>query len=355
MSNIDTSVATKIAAPYQHPSSGVVVLLKHGDQESVSAFGNLGVSSACPPQDVLFEIGSITKVFTALLLAKLAEEGALDPNSPIRELCAEFSGMQDWVTPTRLATHTSGLPRLHIPVWKLLLQRVPDDPYAAFSRDDLVSWMQNWRPRRPPKETRHAYSNLGFGLLGEVLAIHQKKNYEDLLKEKVLDPLGLHDTAIILSKDQQKRFAEPHSPSGKPVIPWTFQAMAGAGALRASAQDLARFLGHVARAVGHPTTELDRAIAETARPIVGLGPRKNFEPVSQCLGWVAMRLSPDAPRLLFHDGGTAGSSSAVYVCPEKNASIVVLANRGVEVGLWSSLKLSWSNLHRVASDHFAMV
>jgi len=353
MSSSHFDVPTRLAAPYQHPSTSVVVLSKQNERVCAKLFGDPPVSGTCPPQDVLFEIGSVTKIFPALLLARLTVDGEIDPNRPIGDICKAFSGAPVWITPKRLASHTSGLPRLHVPVWKAFFHGIDDDPYADFSRNDLIAWMRNWRSTKPPRETAHVYSNFGFGLLGEVLAISQGREYEELLREKVLAPLGLRNTSISLTEDQRMRFANPHNNSGKPVVPWTFRAMAGAGALRSTAGDLARFSGQIISALERPTTALDHAIAYAAMPVVGLGPRGNSQPMSQCLGWISMTLNVSGPRMLFHDGGTAGSASAVYVCPQKRAAIVVLANRGVAAGVWSNLNLIWSNPHRVAHDHFA--
>lgn len=353
MSNTDFDVPAGLAAPYQHPSTCVVVLTKSHEQQNAYLFGDPSLSPAVQAEDVLFEIGSVTKVFTALLLARLTVDGEIDPDRPIGDICEEFRGTPAWITPKKLASHTSGLPRLHMSVWKALLHGVDDDPYADFSRDDLVAWMRRWRPTKPPHATTHAYSNLGFGLLGEVLAICQGREFEELLRDKILSPLGLTDTAISLTDEQQKRFAGPHGASGKPVAPWTFKAMAGAGALRSTAGDLARFCGQIISALESPATALDRAIASTASPVVGLAPTAKTKPASQCLGWVSMTTCPSNLRVLFHDGGTAGSASAIYVCPEKRSAIVVLANRGVATGVWSNLKLIWSDPHRLADRHFA--
>ena len=344
--------SAKLAAPYRHPSTSVIVHTLHGGQTSTYTLGPKHASAA-PPEDLLFEIGSITKVFTALLLACLAQDGRIDPDQQIGSICPEFAGAPEWITPRRLATHTAGLPRLHVPIWTTLIAGVSEDPYADFSRDDLIAWVGGWRPSKPPAPTGHTYSNLGAGLLGEILAMSQGRTYEDLLREQIIAPLGLVDTAIALTDEQQERFAAPHSASGKPVPPWTFRAMAGAGALRSSAGDLARFAGRIIAAITEPAGPLDQAIGRSTEPVVGLGPRGAKLPIAQCLGWVSMTLNPGGPRMLFHDGGTAGSASALYVCPEKQAAIVVLANRGAVAGVWSSLKLIRSNPHREANEFFA--
>lgn len=343
----------KFAAPYAHPSTGTIVLTLKDEAETVYVHGDLKLPRACLPENALFEIGSITKVFTAILLARLVGDQLIDPERPIGSICTEFAGAPEWITPRNLATHTSGLPRLHVPVWKLLFAGVPADPYADFGHNDLVAWMRRWRPARPPRRGLPAYSNLGAGLLGAVLASSQGRTYEALLREKVIAPLGLADTAINLDEDQKKRFAQPHSAAGKQVVPWTFQAFAGAGALRASAADLAQFARRVIAASARSATPIDRAITLSVEPVVPLGPGGGNAPIAQCLGWIGMTLRPAGPRMLFHDGGTAGSSSALYVCPERKAAIIVLANRGGAAGLLSNLRLMLSNPNRLAYDYFA--
>jgi len=165
--------------------------------------------------------------------------------------------------------------------------------------------------------------------------------------------MGLIDTTSDLTTSQQARFMQPFSARGKPVVPWTFQAMAGAGCLRSTARDMGRFSATVLRALANPKTPLDRAICRSAAPIVGLGFRGKFEPVAQCLGWLSIKQNPKAPRMLFHDGGTAGSTSVLYLCPEANAAVLILSNRGVAANLWASIKLGWSNPDRAMSELFA--
>jgi CubicO group peptidase (beta-lactamase class C family) len=346
-------ISARLAAPYHHPATTVIVLLADGERTTVTAYGNANTVSSAAPEDLIFEIGSITKVFTAILLAHLSETGLVDPDQGIGDVCKAFACAPRWITARRLATHTSGLPRLHIPLRKLVLSPVPADPYSDFERDDLVAWIKTWRPSRPPGPNAYAYSNLGVGLLGEVLACSQHQDYELLLRDMVLTPLGLADAAFSLSAEQKQRFMQPHSASGMPVIPWTFRALAGAGALRASANDLCRLARRVVTAIASPLSPMDRAIATSAEPQVGLGPRGAKVPVAQCLGWIRMAFDPAGPWMLFHDGGTAGSASALYVCPAKRGAIVVLANRGVSANAWSSFKLSWSNPHRIAQEYFA--
>ncbi len=304
------------------------------------------------PSDTLFEIGSITKVFTAILMCVLAEEGVLDPKAPLRDMSSGLAVVPDWITPERLASHTSGLPRIHVPIWKALIKPLPKDPYAVFSRDDLLAWMQEWSQKARQGKPSHSYSNLGVGLLGEAMAIQAGVPYFDLLADKVLVPLGMQDTVQSLSTEQYNRFARPKTPKGKPVPDWTFQSMAAAGCLRSSTADLARFARAVLKALEAPETVLDRAFVRSAAPVFGLGVKGGMEPAAQCLGWFRNVHGKTKQALLHHDGGTAGSTSAIYICPETSEACAVLSNNGIAANLWAGTKFGLSNPLAKAHDVF---
>ncbi len=290
MNTKQRSILQSMMHPYQGKAHAVAAFgLSHGPVDFISAGRQI---AGTPSADWIFEIGSITKVFTAILLCLLEEEGQVDPRAPLREMSDLLADVPDHITPERLSAHVSGLPRLHVPVWKALIHPLPADPYAAFSRADLLDWLHHWRGTAPGAKPRHRYSNLGMGLLGEAMALRMNTPFVDLLANKVLMPLGMGDTGAQLDPDQQPRFAAPHNTKGQPVPAWSFQAMAAAGCLRSSPRDLARFSQQVIRAVNAPETTLDRAICRSTQPIFGLSPG----------GRSAMRgLDVDAAR-----SGTAG-------------------------------------------------
>lgn len=331
---------------YESPGHMVVgVQLEHGETRFLAAGEQ---ASQVAHDELIFEIGSITKVFTAILLCLLVEEGKVDPQAPVSEMAAELADVPGWITPETLTSHTSGLPNIHMPIWKALIRPQPDGPYARFSRADLLAWLRRWRGRPPVARRRHAYSNLGVGLLGEAMAMHAGRPFVDLLAEKVIAPLGLKDTTGRLDEFQQGRFAQPRNTKGAAVLPWTFDALAAAGCLRSSARDLARFADRVNQALSAPETALDRAIFRSAVPILGLGRRESKEPAAQCSGWLSWKLDPAQPGFLFHNGATAGSTCTLYICPETAKALAVLSNNGVAGNLWASTKLNWSNPHRQA-------
>lgn len=192
----------RLARPYLPRSAGVVVGAATASTTRVFSYGKMRLAAgdaepeAVEPGAVLFEVGSITKIFTSILLAKRILDGGLDPEAPIATIRPEFAGTPEWITPRSLATHTSGLPRIPIPLWRVPLISAKK-PYADFHHRDLVSWMARFRPRRRPKPWVR-YSNLGVGLLGHLLALVADTNYETALTDEVLRPLGLADTVVSL-------------------------------------------------------------------------------------------------------------------------------------------------------------
>jgi len=338
--------------PYESPQHAVVAFQLLNEKVTYLHSGSEVSDDPC--EDWIFEIGSITKVFTAILLCLLVEEGKIDPQAPVRDMSDTLKDLPEWITPERLISHTSGLPNYFMPLWKALLRQHPDGPYAAFSRADLFAWFRNRRGRPNPSAHRHVYSNLGVGLLGEAMAIMEGKSFVELLAEKVTGPMALKNTTDRLDSRQRSRFANPKTTRGKTILPWTFQSLAAAGCLRSTAGDLARFSQTVLRAVNTPETALDRAIHRSVLPILGLGPKGAMAPMAQCSGWLLMTPDKQEPGFLFHNGGTAGSSCALCISPQRNAAFAILSNNGVAGNLWGSTKLNWSNPMKRASELFAM-
>lgn len=331
----------RMMTSYEGPKHSVVGLIYAKGRTSFIGAGVQAPDIAL--EDQIFEIGSITKVFTAILLCLLVEEGKIDPRAPLAEMSDALSNVPPWITPERLVSHTSGLPNIYVPIWKALFQQLPEGPYAGFSRSDLLSWLHRWRGKDPGMTLKHRYSNLGIGLLGEAMAIQQGQPFRALLADRVLYPLRLKDTTRDLDACQDERFMQPRNTNGKPVVPWSFDALAGAGYLRSTAHDLGRFAHRVIQAINDPKTPLDHAIKRSSEPIFGLGRGGKPHPLAQCAGWVAIMNTASEPGVLLANGGTAGSTCALYIHPGKAAAIGILSNNGVAANLWTSLKLDWSD------------
>ncbi|MEU4561221.1 serine hydrolase domain-containing protein [Actinoplanes sp. NPDC023936] len=289
---------------------GVVVATIAGDDVTVRGTAGLDGSTR-------FEIGSITKVFTALTLARLAVAGAVTLDEPLRDLLPSGATvpLRDGapITLRHLATHTSGLPRL--PTGMLLgaiLRPGQPDPYAGCSEDFLLRALARTRLSTTPGR-RFRYSNFGAGLLGLALARRAGLSYEDLVTREITRPLDLTGTGIAGPTTQG------HRKPGRPAAPWHLAALAGAGGLRSTVDDVARFV----RAQWDPAGELTPAVA------TALGVEHRVNPfLTARLGWMSRQLHPKQGGFvqIFHNGATGGFASFAGFDTERRVGVVALSD-----------------------------
>lgn len=294
--------------------AGVVVAAVAGGAAEIRGAGRAGDA----PGDTLFEIGSLTKVFTALTLARLAVAGTVHLDEPLAALLPPGTVVpaRDGrpITLRHLATHTSGLPRL--PTGMLLpalLHPSTPDPYADCTTDRLLRALARTRPRAAPGR-RFRYSNFGAGLLGLALAHRAGTSYEELIAREIGAPLGLTRTGIAVEP-----LTQGHTRRRTPTPAWHLADLAGAGGLRSTATDLVTFV----RAHLDEDSELADAI-RLSREV-----RHRINPFAWVhLGWMGRRLHPrqGGHLQLWHNGGTGGFCSFAGFDPETGVAVVVLSD-----------------------------
>ncbi|GIE30838.1 serine hydrolase [Actinoplanes italicus] len=289
---------------------GVVVAALAGDATEIRSSGGLTADSR-------LEIGSVSKVFTSLILARMAERGEVGLDQPLGDFLPAPAG----ITLRHLATHTSGLPRLPKGmVIRAIIRRETTDPYAHCTADFLIENLSRIRPATPGKKFR--YSNLGAGLLGLALSRHAGLGYADLVAREITTPLGLSSTGTGGQVEQG------HKADGKPAGPWNLADLAGAGGLRSTATDLVRFVrAHYEESVITSAVALELATEFRRNP---------FQTVR--LGWMAHRLHPrqGGHLQILHNGQTGGYYSFVAFDQEKQVGVVMLTDTsrvGDQVGL----------------------
>ena len=300
---------------------GLVVGCLAGGEQRVVGYGRRRRDAQDPPDGAtVFEIGSITKVFTGLLLADLAEQGLVGLEDPLADhLPASVpvptrGGRQ--LTLGDLASHAGGLPRDP----KGTLGRWLGDrhnPNAGLSVEELYGGLARTRLRRQPGQ-RVKYSNLGAGLLGQALASAAGQPYEALVRERICVPLGMPDTVVTLTGEQTARLATGHTRRRRPAPPLELPALAGAGALRSTATDL---LGFLEANLDPARTPLAAQIERTQRPRLRAAKR-----VEVGLGWLLAHPPGAAGPVLWHNGGTSGFRSFVAFVRETHTGVVVLSN-----------------------------
>ena len=296
-------------------SVGIVVSVVDGTGARYFAYGSTARAAGAPVNEhTVYEIGSVTKVFTALALADMAIRGEVSLDDPVQRLLPDSvhvprrDSLQ--ITLRLLSAQRSGLPRLP----SNLAPADQGNPYADYDAGRLYAFLNQYTLTREPG-ARYEYSNLGVGLLGFALARRAGASYEDLVLRRVIGPLGMSDTRVMLTPDLRARLARGHN-GEREAANWDVDALAGAGALRSSAADMTRFL---AAAMGLVHTPLDSAFRLTQVIQGDAGPNMRIG-----LGWHVS--GPDSTAAWWHNGGTGGYHSFIGFDPRRRVGVVVLSN-----------------------------
>jgi serine-type D-Ala-D-Ala carboxypeptidase/endopeptidase len=264
--------------------------------------------------DSLFEIGSITKVFTALVLTDMVERGEVRLSDPVQKYLPDGVRMPRRgreITLEDLGTHMSGLPRLPTN----FAPRNLADPYAGYTAERLYEFLRSYDLTREPG-TKWEYSNLGSGLLGHVLSRRAGSDFETMTRLRIFGPLDMMNTWMRLPRHLEERMAVGHSVQLQPVPAWNWDVLAGAGAFWSGADDLLEF---VAAALGHKPSGLAPAMSamlKVRHPV-------NAD-MGQAIGWNTLKLP--ATEIVLKDGGTYGFSSVIAFDPKRRTGLVVLSN-----------------------------
>ena len=292
----------------------------------VSGFGRARDDASDPPNaETIFEIGSITKVFTAVLLAQMAGEGLVGLDDPLdAHLPAGVSPplREPPATLADLAAHAAGLPRnpkgtvAHVLRHPLHPYRALLDAYASRTVEDVHASLARTKARPPGKRPR--YSNVGPGLLGNVLASRAGLSYEEAVRRRVCLPLGMRDTFVDVPAHARARVAQGHTRRGRPRPPFEDPALLGAGSLRSTAADMLRFLG---ANLEPPAGPLGAGIELAQRPRARMARRFEIG-----LGWTIAPVRRRPFRMHWHNGGTGGFRSFAAFVRDAGTAVVVLGN-----------------------------
>jgi serine-type D-Ala-D-Ala carboxypeptidase/endopeptidase len=306
----------------QRQAVGIVAGVVDPSGRRVVVHGKAG-GSAKLDGDTIFEIGSATKVFTALLLADAVARGDVALTDPISKYLPgevkvpERGGRK--ITLQDLATHTSGLPRLP----SNLAPKDPTNPYADYTVANLYEFLGGYQLTRDIG-SEYEYSNFGAGLLGHILALRAGMTYEELVQKRITGPLGMKSTFIVIPEKAKARLAAGHDAELKPAANWDLPTLAGAGALRSTVNDLLIFLS---ANLGLTKSPLAAAMAST---IAMRRPAARGAEVA--LGWHVAK-SAGGNDIFWHNGGTGGYRSFVGFDPKTRTGVVLLSNTSTPEGV----------------------
>ena len=303
-----------LAKPYleQEYLVGVSIGILTPEGQYTYHFGQTQSGGPIPTDETLYEIGSITKTMTGLMLADGVTRGRYDVDEPVASLLGDGIEVDERITLRRLSTHTSGLTRLP----SNMFPSDPRNPYAAYSEQHLLAFLKKPSMQSEPG-TEASYSNIGVGLLGYALAKHEQTSYEDLLKRRVLKPLGMDDTTITLDHVHENHMAQPHTTDGALAHLWDMPTLAGAGGVRANVVDM---LAYSTAQIDPDSTPLADAIrlshTNQSRP----GDVAFDAPMG--LGWFIGEHATEVS----HRGGTGGFLSMLKISLKDRTAVVVLSN-----------------------------
>lgn len=311
------------------PGGCIVVGILDRRGPRVHGYGDAGAGKP-PDGGTLFEIGSVTKVYTAVLLAQMARDGKVRLADPVQrhlppELVVPKRGAKE-IALEYLATHTSGLPRMpSLSLHLLVNPQDVDNPYSHYGMKPLAKFLALCQLDHDPG-AQYEYSNLGVGLLGLAL-VHRAgaASFEELVVQEVCKPLGLKDTCITPSAAQRKRLAPGYGRDGKPTSGWDFETLGACGALRSTADDQLRFL---AANLGKIRTPLRPALADCHKPRHAT--TRDGERIG--LGWLRTPLPGSDKVAVWHNGGTGGYRCYVAFREDNGTGVVVLSNRAALEG-----------------------
>jgi D-alanyl-D-alanine-carboxypeptidase/D-alanyl-D-alanine-endopeptidase len=296
------------------PGTAIVVGIIEGGRASVLRSGSSGTSR---PLDAhtRFEIGSVTKTFTATILASMTLDHRVRLSDPVvsdlppGSIVPERNGKQ--ITLLTLATQHSGLPRMPDNMKSV----DGDDPYAAYPLEQMLTFLRGYTLPRDPGET-FEYSNFGVGLLGDALAYHEHVTYATLLQRRVFAPLGMTESIVMTPHRRDPQLASGMTMDGDRTEAWTFDGIAPAGAIASTVGDMLKYV-RCAMGAG-PLATVCRYAEE---------PRSTFPGHHIGLVW----WTDDSTGVIEHGGDTSGFHSAVAVSADRQIGVVVLASGGEPV------------------------
>jgi D-alanyl-D-alanine-carboxypeptidase/D-alanyl-D-alanine-endopeptidase len=314
--DIDKILAERLKAEPLGSAFSVAVVNEKG-----AKFYNVGKTSKqanalIANENTVYELGSVTKVFVGILLAEAVKRGEVKLDDPISKhlpkdvVTPKFNGKE--ITLLDLTTHHSSLPRLP----ENFAPADNTNPYADYTVKHMYEFLGQVKLSKEIG-SEYAYSNFGVGLLGHILSLEAALPFEILVKTRILDPLGMKNTTIVLSPKMKVHLAIGHDADGKPTSNWDLAALAGAGALRSTAGDMAKFisanLGILKTPISDSLAEAQKMRRTGERPTQKIG-----------LGWLADPLLNR--QLIFHGGGTGGYVTLVALDKERKTGAFIATN-----------------------------
>lgn len=261
-------------------------------------------------QDI-FEIGSISKVFTSTLLAQFIVGDKLKLEDPIQDFVDLKINTKDTITFKALANHTSGLPRLPSNLNLFLADK--NNPYKDYDENKLKTYLSEKIKLKHKPGAQYEYSNLGAGLLGYILSKHYDSNYNTLLKQFIFPKYNMSSSTA--NRDEVKgQLIKGLNAKGKETSNWDLNVLSGAGAILSNVEDMSKFA----------LAQFEKNNAElqlTQKPTFEVS-----ENIKIGLAWHIINSENGENQFIFHNGGTGGFTSSIALDTNRKNGIIILSN-----------------------------
>ena len=334
---------------------GISVGLISENETNLFNFGEIKKESGIiPTPDTLYEIGSMTKTFTAILTTELQNQGKLSLDEPIINYLPEFSKSdfdKNKITLRHLITHTSGLveiPKREYPknIIKLVFRTGKGKifpPRYSMETPDFLKEVSQLKLQNEPG-TKFRYSNTGVGLVGKTLERVTGSSFEELLKNRILTPLNMNDTTITLSDYHKEKLSTGYLYTGKESDRIHIPAITSAGNMYSTVNDLIKFLkANLLLEESNLSSVLKYCLSTRMDPMFSFYQRSvsklayNVQSTEIGLGWIICNLKNI--QVIQHSGGTEGFSTTMMMNPNNKTGVVVLTNAALKDNGMISIKL----------------
>jgi len=319
----DTDISFKNTPAY-------LIGVQLGDTSFVFSYGSISKHQGSAPQaNHLFEIGGLTKSFTALISGILMNEGLLHPDSSINHyLPQEFRNpTAKSISVLDLIQHTSGLPRLPFGIG--LKEKDPSNPFGHYTKNDLLTYYaevdfdlinKNRNPRKKKQKKKYKYSHTNYAILEVLLEITSKQNYEQLLHEYIFQPCGMTQSGVHnFTTENRNKMIKGHSLGGQPTPPWQMRSFAGSEGIKSSMNDLLKYMK---ASLKNKTHELGPVLAKNQQPLIKTDMAKHIFGGN---GWHIIT-NKNYYDVVMHAGSTTGYRSFMGFVQESETGVVILAN-----------------------------
>ena len=310
-----------IMKPYilRGSSVGAIVGVITKGRNYIYSYGETKLGNkTLPDTNTIFEIASVTKTFTALLVALEAVRGIINLDAPINKYLPSNIPFQGYngkpVLIKHLASHTSSLPLLPTNINQQIPIFDPHNPFKNYRRENLYSFLKSYKYIFPPGK-KFLYSNLGAGLLGNILENVSKISYEALLQKEICKPLNLKNTMALMPVEKIKQMAQGYNQQKQAVPAWDFKVLAGAGAIRSCIGDILKYASIF---LAPPNEDFKNAITLCEKIVF------NADGHTIGLGWQLLNIGKR--NIYFHNGQTEGFTSFISYDKEKQSAVILLTN-----------------------------